>query len=431
MSSTSYSANGAGPLRVAQVVSRFPMVTETFVLYELEALEKLGVTVELYSLLREYPKVVHAEAEKWIRRAHYLPWLSPGILRAHWHFIWRDAARYFRTLAEVLRGAWGCLHCFGGVLVFFPKVVRFAYEMKEQGIDHLHGQFGYHEAVAALVVHRLTGIPFSFTARGYDVQVDGHMMKEKVGAADFVISVSENNKEIILNKCGLGAGEKIHTIQGGVDVERLSPRPECSLGKRLRILCVARFEEVKGHAYLVEACRILKERGVPFECALIGDGPLMAKIEEQIQQLDLCDEVLLLGALPYDEVVEQFSRADVVVLATAPTASGKREGSPTVLMEAMACGLPVVSCHAGGIPEIVDDGETGILVAPRDAVALADALQRLGGDPALRRRLGRAGREKCVREFNLKVSTARRARLFGAEVEWKEMTGLAVGGAGT
>src|ERR1700756_5603102 len=113
MPSSSSFPDASRPLRLAQLVSRFPMVTETFVLYELEALEKLGVTVELYSLLREHPKVVHREAEKWVRRAHCLPLLSPTILRSHWHFLRRDARRYFGILAEVLRGTFGCLHCFG------------------------------------------------------------------------------------------------------------------------------------------------------------------------------------------------------------------------------------------------------------------------------------------------------------------------------
>lgn len=411
MTSLSHSPEAYGHLRLAQLVSRFPMVTETFVLYELEALKKLGVTVELYSLLRENSKVVHAEAEKWVERAHYLPWLSLTILRAHWHFIRREPGSYLRALFEVLRGTWGCVHCFGGVLAFFPKVVRFAYEMEKQGIRHVHAHFAYHAAVAGLIVHRLTGIPFSFTARGSDVQSDGHMLKEKVEAADFVISVSEYNKEIVLSKCGPSFSKKIHVIHGGVDVERLSLRPERTSGKSLRILCVARFEEVKGHAFLIEACRILKERGAPFECRLVGDGPLRSQIESQIKHSGVSEEVLLLGPVPYDEVTEQLSRSDVVVLATAPTANGKREGIPNVLKEAMACGLPVVATASGGIPELVDE-QCGILVRPRDARAIADALQLLWGQPERRRQMGLHGRAKIIREFNLNLSTAMRAELF-------------------
>lgn len=427
---------------VAYMVSRFPMSWETFILYEMEEMEKLGINIQLYPLWHGKTEVVHAEARPWMQRAHYLPFLSFSMFAAHWHFIRRAPGRYFRTLIELLRGTSVCIRCFGGALAFFPKVVRFAYEIREKGIHHLHAHFAYQSATAALVVHRLTQIPFSFTAHGSDIQADGHMLKEKVEAAEFIITVTQHNKEIILSECGPGVAEKIHVIHGGVDVERLSPRRECEATQLLRILCVARFEEVKGHAYLAEACRILKERGVPFECGLVGEGPLLPQIEKQIQRSNLSGEVLLLGALPYDEVIEQYSRADVVVLATAPTASGKREGSPTVLKEAMACGLPVVSSRVGGIPEIVDDGETGILVAPRDAVALADALQRLSDDPALRGRLGCAGREKSLREFNLRLSTARRAKLFAGEADCdvkempitsrsREFTGLTFGGVGT
>src|SRR5258708_33305587 len=111
---------------------------------------------------------------------------------------------------------------------------------------------------------------------------------------------------------------------------------------------------------------------------MIGDGSLVPEIENEIKRMDVCVRVLLLGARPYNEVIEEFSRTDVVVLATAPTASGKREGIPNVLKEAMACGLPVVATASGGIPELVDEG-CGILVSPRDPTAIADALQRLYG----------------------------------------------------
>jgi len=135
-------------------------------------------------------------------------------------------------------------------------------------------------------------------------------------------------------------------------------------------------------------------------------------IEMQIKQTGLGKEVRLVGPLSYQEVIKEMERADVVVLQTAPTAQGDREGIPNVLKESMACGRPVVACGVGGIPELVDHERTGILVALKNPDALADALQRLYEDSALRNRLGRAGREKIVREFNLKTSTTKRARLF-------------------
>jgi glycosyltransferase involved in cell wall biosynthesis len=155
--------------------------------------------------------------------------------------------------------------------------------------------------------------------------------------------------------------------------------------------------------------QLLKNEAFP----LVPDDwrrPLLLQIEKQIKQSGLPASSTV-GPRPYDEVIEQFSQADVVVLATAPTASGKHEGIPNVLKEAMACGVPVVATASGGIPELVDES-CGILVRPRDPATIADALRLLYDQPVLRRRMGIAGREKIVREFNLNLSTAMRAELF-------------------
>jgi glycosyltransferase involved in cell wall biosynthesis len=411
--------------RVAYIVSGFPTLYETFVLYDILAMEELGVTVDLYPLRRTYPKITHPEAQRWIDRAHYHPYLSRAILRAQWHFLRRDPLGYLKLWAEVLRGTWGSVNFFLGAIAIFPKTVLFAYEMSGDGIAHVHAHFANHPAVAALIIHRLTGIPFSFTARGTDVQVDRHMLKNKIEAAEFTVAVSSDNKQIMVDECGPDLHGKIHVIRGGVDVDRLSPPSTNRSAGPLRIVCVARFDEVKGHTYLVRACRILRDRGIAFECRLIGDGPLLRTIEAQIKQAGLHEEIQLLGPCGYQDVIHELSETDVVVLPTAPTEAGNREGMPTVLQEAMACGLPVVASDVGGIPELVDDKRTGLLVPPRNAAALADALQLLRDDPALRLQLGRAGRDKIVREFNLKVNTAKRAKLFvGSASVARSLSGL-------
>jgi glycosyltransferase involved in cell wall biosynthesis len=400
------------PAKVAYIVSRFPKLTETFVLYEILAMEQLGVTVEIYPLLRGRECVVHAEVDRLVERAHFHPFLSLPIMRAQWHFICRRPLAYFKVLAEVLRGTFGSANFFIGALGIFPKAVRFAYEIAGQEVTHVHAHFANHPAVAALIINRLTGIPFSFTARGSDVHVDQQMLKQKLEASAFAITVSSYNKEFMIDECGPNVRDKIRVIYGGVDTDVFSPRTRSDSDGPFQILCISRFEEVKGHACLIEACRLLQERGVEFECHLVGDGPLRPEIERQIARADLGDEVRLWGACTHAEVIERLSHAAVVVLATVPTSSGKREGIPNVLKEAMACGLPVVASSIAGIPELVDHGHSGFLVPPRDTVALADALQRLNDDPALRHRMGRAGREKVIREFDLRTSVANRAELF-------------------
>jgi colanic acid/amylovoran biosynthesis glycosyltransferase len=402
----------AAESKVAFIVSRFPKLSETFVLYEILALEKMGIQVEIFPLIHHHESAVNGEAKKLSARAHYEPFLSLPILRAQWHYFRRSPAAYLKLLMEILRGTFGAWNFLFRALAIFPKAARFAREMEEQGITHIHAHFANHPATAGFIIHRLTGIPFSFTARGSDIQMERRFLKEKVGAADFVVTVSAFNKEVIVKECGEQVRDKIHVIYGGVDIDLLSPRAMRQRTGPFQILCIARFCEVKGHADLIQACEILKQRGVRFECHLIGEGPLLSSVAQQISSAGLTEKVLFHGALPHEEVVKQFAAADVAVLATAPTSTGECEGIPNVLKEAMACGLPVVSSLSGGIPELVDDGITGILVPPRDPPALADALQRLCEDPELRQRIGCAGRKRIVRDFNLRVSSARRADIY-------------------
>ncbi len=402
--------------RVAYIVSRFPKLTETFVLDELLAIERLGVAVEIYALIRGRERLVQPEAEALIERARYSPLVSPAVLAAHWHFLRRQPGAWFGALGAVLWGTLGSANFFFGAIGTFPKAVRFALEIERGGVTHVHAQFANHPALAAFVVHRLTGIPWSFTARGSDIHVDRTMLHRKIEEAAFAITVSAFNKDLMLKECGDHLREKIHVIYGGIDTDRFSPRAPAPLPapRPVRILCVARFEEVKGHACLVEACRILRDRGIAFECRLIGDGPLQAAIARQVGAAALGTVVHFDGALSHGEVARHLAESDVAVLATVPARSGKREGIPNVLKEAMAAGLPVVASPLGGIPELVDDDCSGLLVPPGNPAALAEALAHLAADPGLRRRLGAAGREKILAEFDLRRSTARRAELFGA-----------------
>jgi len=402
-------------VKIAYIMSRFPKLTETFILYEMLALEKLGIQVEIYPLLRERQPAIHPEAQRLVERAHFLPFLSLPILRAQWHFLRRRPVDYFKLWWEVVSGNWGSAKFFLGALAIFPKAVCFADEMLGQGITHVHAHFATHPAVAALIVHRLTGILFSFTAHGSDLHVDRRMLKQKVEAAAFARTISAYNKEVMVKECGEGLREKIHVIHCGVEPTVFSAAREREGTGPFQIVCVASFEEVKGHKYVIEACRLLRERGVDFDCHLVGDGPMRRAIRAQIAEAGLQSQVHVHGERSRPAVVKMLAEADVAALASVPTRRGKREGIPVVLMEAMASGLPVVATAITGIPELVDSGISGLLVPPGDPTALADALQALGRDPELREKMGRAGREKVVREFNLQVSVQQLLNLFLAE----------------
>ena len=405
--------------RVAYLMSRFPKLTETFVLYEILAVEREGVEVQIYPLQRTAERVTHPEAARLVARAQFQPWLSWAITRSHLHFLFHRPWIYLATLLRLLWANLGSLRFFGGAIAFFPKAVHFARVAQQDQIDHLHAHFASHPAAVAWVISRLTGIPYSFTAHGTDLHCDRHMLREKVAAAEFVITISNYNRDLIIAECGESFLPKVQVIHCGVDtaVFTASRDRTSSNGQKapVQILCIGTLHEVKGQTYLLEACRQLRREGLELDCHFVGNGPDMEPLSRQANEAGLTGQVHFHGACPRAKVANLLQRADIVVAPSVPTRSGQREGIPVALMEAMASGVPVIASRLSGIPELVIDGETGILVPPRDSEALAAAIARLAGDVVLRRRLASAARQNVEREFNLDRNAARLARRFCAK----------------
>jgi glycosyltransferase involved in cell wall biosynthesis len=410
---------------IAYVMSRWPKLTETFILYELLAVETLGRPVELYPLLRHREPVSHPEAIALGARAHYQPFLSRAILASQLDALRRRPRAYLGALAALLRGTLGSANYFLGGLAIFPKVVHMARQMEAQGVTHVHCHFSNHPAAAGFIIHRLTGIPFSFVAHGSDLHVDRHMLDRKVKEAAFVIAISKDNLEEIVAEVGEGARSQVEVIHCGVDTARLRPhRHPVRADRPFTILCIGTLHEVKGQAILVEAARILRDRGIALRCRIVGDGEDEAMLRERIAAAGLTGSITLDGRLTRDEVIAALGDADLLVAPSVVASNGKREGIPVVLMEAMSSGLPVVASRLSGIPELVDDGVSGLLVPPGDAPALADAIARLAGDPDLRARMGTAARQRVERDFDLatnartildRIDGAGSRRVAGAE----------------
>jgi glycosyltransferase involved in cell wall biosynthesis len=400
-------------------MSRFPKITETFVLYEMLAMEEQGLQIEVYPLQRERTHVMHAEAVPFVQRAHFQPLISWAIIRAHLYYLWRKPQAYLHILWTLVRANWGSLRYLAGALSFFPKVVYFARSMAEQGVTHIHAHFASHPAAAAFVIHRLVGIPYSFTAHGSDLHRDRHMLREKVAEAAFVVSISEYNKEIIVAACGEQARDKIAIVHCGVDTQVFQPRSGRTLYEkgqgRFTILCIGTLHEVKGQTYLIEACRLLRLQALEFDCHFVGDGPDQTALEQQTKAAGLTGYVHFHGRVTREEVARLLQNADVVATPSVPSSDGRREGIPVVLMEAMGSGVAVVASRLSGIPELVSDERCGLLFTPGDAPALASALQRLYDDSQLRQRLGQAGRKKVIDAFDLSKNAATLARHFRME----------------
>jgi len=395
-------AQGAtGPLLrtpVAVVVSRFPLVTETFVLRELIELERLGQPVVLVPLLRERPPVVHREAVPWVGRALYTPFLSPAIVAANARCLGRRPRAYLGVLGALVRGNVRSANMLLRTLALFPKVVYLAERLARDGVGHVHGHFATHPGMAAWAIGRLSGIPYSLTAHAHDIFVRQDMLEAKLAGARFVRCVSEFNRKLLAARyprqqpllCVLHVGVALPSVD---DAPRAASVP--------RLLCVAALKPYKGHAVLLRACARLRARGVAFECDLVGDGPLRAKLEAAVTAAGLQDHVHLLGAKTQDEVARRVASASVVVQPSVVAADGQMDGIPVALMEAMAARKPVVASALSGVPELVEDGVSGVLVPAGDADALAEAVERLLTQPPVARWMGEQAHRKVAHEFEL------------------------------
>lgn len=431
-------AKSSKPTRAAYILSRFPKLTETFVLYEILALEAQGTKVEIFPLLSagnastaqgaslfrkmlELVKkpgarpVMHADAAPLVARAHYHPLMSFSVIAAFLQMIILRPRAFFGVLFTLIRASLGSPNFLFGGLAILPKCCWIGCEMERAGVTHAHAHFANHPAAAAFIIHRLAGISYSFTAHGSDLHMDRHMLREKVREAAKVITISRYNRDLILEECGSEFADKVQIIHCGVDTSVFAARtsaPKSASGP-LEVLCIGTMHEVKGQTYLLEACRILTERGVDIRCHLVGKGPDWDALNAQVREAGLEDRVIFHGLMNRAQIAELVSKCDVLAAPSVPTECGRREGIPVVLMEAMASELPVVASRLSGIPELVDEGVSGLLTTPRDAAAIADALAKLKENPELCLKLGKAGRAKVLTEFDVHRNAAALADCFG------------------
>ena len=401
--------------RIGYIMSRFPKLTETFILYEILSLERHGVAIEIYPLHREKCPVLHPEVTPLLDRANFTQLLSWEVVVANLYWLICHPIAYLGAWATCLYSTIGSARYFVGSLAVVPLAAAIARKMRRDGVVHVHAHFASHPAATAFVIRRLTGIPFSFTAHGSDLHRESRMLREKVDECRFAIAISEYNRGWIIRECGERSGEKTHVVHCGVDPEKFtrSPRSPESPDRVLQVVCIGSLHEVKGQSFLIRACAELRNGGERFQLHLVGDGPDREQLTKLVADEGIKELTKFHGGIARPAVIQLLADADVLVAPSVHSSDGRREGIPVVLMEAMASSLPVVASRISGIPELVSDGETGLLTTPGDSSAVAAALRRLAADPALRRRFGEAGRARICRDFHLHHETAKLAQLFG------------------
>ncbi len=403
------------------IIGRYPELTTTFIEREISMLQQIG-NIHVQAISIRYPLTPSAISPEQNQLREDTLYLVPkDLLKFNFlafflgnvRFLLLRPRIYFGTLIYLLTHEHPNLKTRLMTIVHFWQGVYAAYILHRRDFDHIHAHFIDRAAVVALVVGRLLDKPYSLTAHASNIFRKKILIREKIVNTKFMVTVSQYNKAYMLkNYPGLNP-EKIYVLHPWVDLTRFIPPQSRPEHPRLNILSVGRLVEKKGHSYLVEACRLLRDRGVDFECRIAGNGPLKTTLEQKIKAYDLTDRVFLLGGQPQHEILNLLTTwADVFALPCVIAQDGDRDGIPVALAEAMAMELPVISTDLVGIGELVHS-QAGILVPPHDSVKLADALQELVAiSPEERAEMGRRGRMIVDTEFNLQKGVSQLAKLF-------------------
>jgi colanic acid/amylovoran biosynthesis glycosyltransferase len=376
--------------RIGYVCKMYPRFSETFVVSEILAREAAGEHIEVVSLRAPADGRFHASLADVRAPVSYL---DAGTPRSK--DLWEQLRRVSREPRKVELGP----------LLTVPvreaaQAIELSDLIAQRGLTHLHAHFGSVATTVARLAARLAGITYSFTAHAKDIfheEVDPAELRVKLAEADHVVTVSDYNLRYLAERYGDAAGG-VRRVYNGLNLDAF-PFHDPDRPATVDVVAVGRLVEKKGFEVLVDACAIARDRGTPLSARVIGTGAQETSLRDRVRDAGLADHVEFTGALPQDRVRDEILTAAMMAAPCVVGRDGNADGLPTVILEAMALGTPVVSTPVTGIPEAVVDGRTGRLVAEHDAVALADALLELRSDTAQRVRLATTARELVEAEF--------------------------------
>ena len=403
-------------MRVAFVLKGYPRLSEAFIAQEIAALERRGLDIVIVALRRPTDARRHPVHDEIRAAVHYLPeylWREPlRVLRAWWAA--RKRSTYKQARATWLRDlrrdpTANRMRRFGQALVLAAELPR--------DIKRLHAHFLHTPASVTRYAALLCGLPWSGSAHAKDIWTTPEWEKrEKLAHCEWLVTCTRTNRDHL---AALAPAGRVELVYHGIDLARFAPPPATRLGGDGRdarhpvtVLSVARLVEKKGTDTLLDALARLPP-DVHWRFVHVGGGPLKDRMEKHARRLGIAERITWRGALPHDEVLEEYRKADLFALACRVAADGDRDGLPNVLAEAQSQGLACIATRVSAIPELVQDGVSGVLVQADDGAALAGALQALIGDPVRRRALGEAGQARVRAQFTLEANFERLAARFG------------------
>jgi len=390
----------------AYLFERFPSFGQTFCYREVAELYRQGITPPIFSIRNPKDEPPQDWDTRIVRRVHYLPEERKMLEEV-------QRASKKRRLSPAIIAAldeWGRRTDF----LRLYQAVYVGLRLQDLGIDHVHAHFAGMAARTAFWVAKFFPITFSFTAHANDIFAPRNFeigLEKLIQTARLIITETDYSEKFLRERFPERA-DRIHRIYNGLNLAEFG-HANFSSDPPL-IVAIGRLIAKKGFANLIRACGLLIEHRISFRCEIFGEGPLENQLRAQIEELGLQERVQLLGAKPQHDLREHLARANLFVMPSVAEAGGGMDNLPTVIMEAMAAGLPVVSTRIGGIPEMVVENETGFLVQPEDAMALVGAIEKVTNDRSLGQRLGQAGHERAQKLFSIEKNARDLCALLNA-----------------
>ena len=397
----------AAPMpHVAYVLLWYPVFTQPFIFREVEGLKKAGVPLTVYSLYGRSLRKCSDEMRAVAYQTHSFGVRAAGrFCVAFFRLLFSQPRNTLGLVREMLCRPWLNMESAAEVLWGFVAGIYFARLFTEAGIDLIHAPWPMGSATAAWVASRLSGIPFSLTARGDNLEPAEPDLCDKMEQCLFIRANNKADKARMQHMLSPASREKIDLIYNSLTLRQTQYRP-VRLMSPVRLLAVGRFSTTKGFEYLLEACKILKDANFTFMLTLIGGGGLSTggylgpQLARQRTTYGLEEYVQMPGLVSHNELPQLLEEHDIFVAPCVIAPSGERDGIPNVIIEAMAFGLPVISTRVNAIPEIVRNGETGITVPQRDAAALAEAIRYMHAHPEEARQMAANGRRLALDIFD-------------------------------
>lgn len=388
---------------IGYILKGYPRISETFISNEIHLLEQLGFSIHLFSMREPRESFTHESVKRIRAPLDYLPsTLLIPLPRLLYHNL-----KLARLRAEAYSEA------FRLMLIRLRRTRKVATikHMLQAGylvhallpgtaVCHLHAHFAHSPTSVALFANKLCGLPFSFTAHAKDIYTsDPRQLREKIALAKFVVTCTEYNRRFLQEL--VSGGPSVYRVYHGIDAELFAgPSKARQPSPPYRILSIARLVEKKGLPTVFRALRNLVDQGYSLRYTLIGDGEDRRPILNHLHRLGLDSICNWLGTQPHERVIDEYRKADLFVLGCEVASNGDRDGIPNVFLESMAIGVPVLATRVSAIPELVEDGHTGLLVEPGQPEAMAKSMVRLLLDENLRKRIITAARRRVRQDFN-------------------------------